>query len=61
MAVVIVVAGLFLYLMQRLRKEDTLSAAIAPPSPEVVAPSSSETVVPPSEVSSDVSEMSSDV
>jgi hypothetical protein len=61
MAVVIVVAGLFLYLMQRLRKEDTLSAVVAPPSPEVVAPSSPETVVPPSEVSSDVSELSSDV
>jgi hypothetical protein len=61
MAVVIVVAGLFLYLIQRLRKEDTLSAVVAPPSTEVAAPSSTEAVAPPSDVSSDVSEMSSDV
>jgi hypothetical protein len=61
MAVVIIVTGLFLHLMQRLRKEDTLSAVVAPPSPEVVAPSSTEAVVPSSEVSSDVSETSSDV
>jgi hypothetical protein len=58
MAVVIVVAGLFLYLIQRLRKEDTLSAVVAP---EVVTPSSTEAVVHSAEVSSDVSEMSSDV
>jgi hypothetical protein len=60
-AVVMIVAGLFLYLLQRLRKEETLSTVVAPSSPEEVAPPSTEAVVSSSEVSSDVSETSSDV
>jgi hypothetical protein len=60
MAVVIIVAGLFLYLLQRFRKEETLLVAVTPSSEEI-RPSSLEAVEPLSEVSSDVSETSSDV
>lgn len=50
---VIVVVALFVYLIQRLRKEETPLPETTPPSAEVVVPST--------EVSSDVSEMGSDV
>jgi hypothetical protein len=50
---VIIILAVFLYLMQRLRKEETLSLEKTAPSAEVVTSST--------EVSSDVSEMSSDV